>query len=282
MKKIGIFTVILFSVLSTGLFIYGFGSAINEVLDPSRVVEAPAEAGTGENEEDVQPERDEYSVFQVVALGDSLTRGIGDSRGLGYVGRLKQYLQETVDEQVSVSNLAVSGAETADLLEQLEKKGVQYMLEQADIIVMTIGGNDLNPGWDQLDQVDFAHYGENIGGLRGNAVKILEKIRAINQHAPIYWIGLYSPFEKISGLEESSSVVTEWNATLQKVLLEQDDRAYLIPMFDLFQHRTDELLYSDYFHPNSDGYEAITARLIQRLSVDGFGSNDDGKGGSSQ
>ncbi len=42
-----------------------------------------------------------------------------------------------------------------DLLKQIESNGAQYSIKQADVIVLTIGGNDLFPGWESLGKNRF-------------------------------------------------------------------------------------------------------------------------------
>ena len=45
-----------------------------------------------------------------------------------------------------------------DLLKQIESSGAQYSIKQADVIVLTIGGNDLFPGWESLGKIDLETY----------------------------------------------------------------------------------------------------------------------------
>ncbi len=39
-------------------------------------------------------EKKKTGMLQIVSLGDSLTRGVGDKEGIGYVGRMKEDLQK--------------------------------------------------------------------------------------------------------------------------------------------------------------------------------------------
>ena len=39
-----------------------------------------------------------------------------------------------------------------DLLKQIESNGAQYSIKQADVIVLTIGGNDLFPAGNRLER----------------------------------------------------------------------------------------------------------------------------------
>ena len=71
----------------------------------------------------------------LLVLGDSTGVGVGAERPEHTVaGRLAEYVGAT-----HVENYAVSGAETADLLEQIEKA----KLPRYDYILVHIGGNDI-------------------------------------------------------------------------------------------------------------------------------------------
>ena len=87
----------------------------------------------------------------VLALGDSLTRGTGDETGQGYVGIVTEQLkEELVPRGVTVYNLGINGQDSSQLLQQLGQKNIIRQVKEADIILMTIGGNDLFQGGDAL------------------------------------------------------------------------------------------------------------------------------------
>ena len=73
-----------------------------------------------------------------VALGDSITTGDG-------LAGSEQAFPEIVAEETGydLTNLAVSGATSQDLLETLSDDRASDAVEGADLITITIGGNDL-------------------------------------------------------------------------------------------------------------------------------------------
>ncbi|MCY9365775.1 GDSL-type esterase/lipase family protein, partial [Bacillus spizizenii] len=80
----------------------------------------------------------------IAAVGDSLTEGVGDPDGKGYVGKVADSIRS--DKQVKtvdVKNYAVKGNRSDDLLEKLKDKKVQKGIKDADYVFFTIGGNDL-------------------------------------------------------------------------------------------------------------------------------------------
>ncbi|MDJ1474638.1 SGNH/GDSL hydrolase family protein [Bacillus sp. LS15-K4] len=249
--------ILLITIASFCLFAYGFVSGVNDVLNPKA-------SNLIKKTDVVAKEKKKTGTLQIVSLGDSLTRGVGDKEGIGYIGRMKEDLQKDYKQKVALTNLAVSGAKMPDLLKQIESSGAQYSIKQADIIVLTIGGNDLFPGWESLGKIDLETYRPDTATFQNEAKKIIEEIRKLNTDSPIFWLGLYNPFEDVEDLKGSSNIVVDWNASLEKLAL-NDKNVYITPTFDLFQNRGKELLYSDHFHPNEVGYTYMADRLVQNV-----------------
>ena len=249
--------ILLITIASFCLFAYGFVSGVNDVLNPKA-------SSLIKKTDVVAKEKKKKGTLQVVSLGDSLTRGVGDKEGIGYIGRMKEDLQKDYKQKVALTNLAVSGAKMPDLLKQIESNGAQYSIKQADVIVLTIGGNDLFPGWESLGKIDLETYRPDTETFQNEAKKIIDEIRKLNTDSPIFWLGLYNPFEDVEDLKGSSNIVVDWNASLEKLAI-NNKNVYITPTFDLFQNRGKDLLYSDHFHPNEVGYTYMAERLVQNV-----------------
>ncbi len=250
--------ILLITIASFCLFAYGFVSGVNDVLNPKA-------SNLIKKTDVVAKEKRKTGTLQIVSLGDSLTRGVGDKEGIGYIGRVKEDLQKDYKQKVALTNLAVSGAKMPDLLKQMESSGAQYSIKQADVIVLTIGGNDLFPGWESLGKIDLETYRPDTETFQNEAKKIIEEIRKLNTDSPIFWLGLYNPFEDVEDLKGSSNIVVDWNASLEKLAI-NNKNVYITPTFDLFQNRGKDLLYSDHFHPNEVGYTYMADRLVQNVT----------------
>ncbi|MET7487768.1 SGNH/GDSL hydrolase family protein [Streptomyces sp. NPDC005538] len=77
-----------------------------------------------------------------VALGDSLTEGVGDPVGeawRGWAALLADGLAEQPEETVEFTNLAVSGAQSRDVLERQTPAGLAL---NPDVVSVVIGVND--------------------------------------------------------------------------------------------------------------------------------------------
>jgi lysophospholipase L1-like esterase len=201
----------------------------------------------------------------IVALGDSLTRGTGDEEGKGYIGYLIEELEERTSENLTLNNYSVKGYRSEQLLNQVKGETIQSQIKNADIILMTIGGNDLfqggqtlvNPDEESIDLVE-EQYLENLK-------ETLDLIKANNQHAIVFLVGLYNPFIDLDDASLTTTVVRDWNYSTNQ-LLDQYPNSVFVPTFDLFQLKVNDYLYSDKFHPNNKGYRLIAERVASLIT----------------
>ncbi|MGU3473915.1 GDSL-type esterase/lipase family protein [Paenibacillus sp. D51F] len=258
------------SLAATLLLGGGFVYAVQDMLGSGSGLSAPAKkpvlAETGGSFADA-------STIYVTALGDSLTKGIGDNTGEGYVKQVLKGLGEATGKPVQqINNLAVAGLTASELDEMLEKdQGMAYPIRQANLILLTIGGNDLfRTALAQAEDGNAADISvESVASRIPDAIasfkSVIGRIRAINPDATIAYIGLYNPFYDIPELKEGIVPVQKWNDEAFAVL-GKDPHAVLVPVLDLFQLHGSGYLSSDHFHPNHEGYVRISDRIIQSLS----------------
>lgn len=92
------------------------------------------------------PKYVEKENVKVVALGDSLTHGEGDeTNNGGYVGIIKNKIEHRYRQtQVTTVNYGVTGDRSDQILDRLtQQTQLRKDLQDADVITMTVGGNDL-------------------------------------------------------------------------------------------------------------------------------------------
>ena len=199
----------------------------------------------------------------VVALGDSMTRGAGDDAG-GYPERVAKILRKA-GRTVRVENLAVDGFRTGDLLRKLDEPGAKERVAAADLILLSISGNDLTralPGGPSAEGPDTAP--ALLARVEADVEKALSKIRAANPRAPVRLLGLYNPFSEAIGekrLARQALLVS--NSALERAALALEG-VLVVPVADLFDGRPDRLA-ADRFHPGPSGYDEIAARVASTL-----------------
>ncbi|UII54503.1 SGNH/GDSL hydrolase family protein [Cytobacillus spongiae] len=206
--------------------------------------------------------------FKIVAVGDSLTQGVGDSsdRG-GYVPYLEGYLKENKAVQATeFSNYGVKGNRTTQLLERLQKKEVKTDIQEADLVIMTIGGNDVmkvvRENFSSLELKDFEK--EKIA-YEKNLKKVLDSVRENNPNSVIVLVGLYNPFSQwFADVKEIDQIIEDWNETSTTILATYEN-TFFVEIDDLFKENGEAILFTDYFHPNDKGYELMAQRLYEKL-----------------
>jgi lysophospholipase L1-like esterase len=196
-----------------------------------------------------------------LVLGDSLGRGTGDQSGLGIGGRLVQDLRAEHRNVRPVVNLAVNGARTRDLLAQLQSRNVRTLIAQSNVIVISIGGNDL---WGTTDLRNGPLFDPEkvMESVLDRVAVIVTDVRAANPTARIFIIGLYNPLATVAAGGRLTPLVNRWNAKLLERFA-KDSNLTVVPTSDIFSHR--DRLSFDRFHPDDEGYALIARRIAESL-----------------
>lgn len=208
-------------------------------------------------------------VYKVVAIGDSLTKGVGSStKKDGYISFLRDLLEkEKGIKEAVISNFAVSGNRTFQLLSQLKEEEIQQAIRDADMVLMTIGGNDLmHVVRENFSGLMLEHFAREKEEYEKNFSALIRAIRKINDKAAICMIGLYNPYhEYFSHIEEIDIIISEWNEASKRIL-EQHPNTFFVDISQTFEKHGDELLHEkDYFHPNDKGYKIIAEHVYSVL-----------------
>ncbi|MFD1955663.1 GDSL-type esterase/lipase family protein [Paenibacillus thailandensis] len=258
------------------LLLYGFGYAAFTLLYPSHMTHSsPAATPAGKQREPVYALAGAHEL-RVTAIGDSLTKGTGDASGEGFVKQAIGKLQEETGKPVKlVNNLGIRGQRADQLAERIQTAGYRYAIKRANVIMLSIGGNDLfaaaresMKGNGSRDSAVSASIPDRLPeGLDGLG-RVLKAIHELNPDAQVVYIGLYNPFYDVERLRAGSMRVTEWNAEAYR-MLSQYENMQMIPVFDLFEGNIGSYLSSDHFHPNHEGYGRIAERIVQSLNAEG-------------
>ena len=82
--------------------------------------------------------------YQYTAIGDSLTTGFGALPGNGFVPVYRRMAEGRLRSNVASTNLGVNGLTTSELEQRLRGSAMtREAIRAADIITLSIGGNDL-------------------------------------------------------------------------------------------------------------------------------------------
>ncbi|MEH7305097.1 SGNH/GDSL hydrolase family protein [Neobacillus drentensis] len=204
----------------------------------------------------------------VLSAGDSLTQGVGDSNNSGgYLPYLETMLEkEKGIKEVDFYNYGVKGNRTTQLLKRLKTAEMKGALQEADLVILTIGGNDImKVVKDNIENLQLSTFTAEKELYQKHLTQIFDLIHQENPHAQVVLVGLYNPFSKwFSEIKELDEIVADWNKAGQAVTANYAN-AYFVEVEDMFLNANENLLYTDNFHPNDKGYELIAQRLNQTL-----------------
>lgn len=257
-----------FASLLCLLWLVGIGMTFQHYFfKGATVVNQPVEVEEVDTDKETKTEITKTG-HHIVALGDSLTVGAGDAEGKGYVGNIVDQLNERTNEEVTLKNFAINGLTSEGLVNVMQQEEVQQELKKADIVLLTIGGNDLFRGGETLVNLNL----EEITGIEKtflqNLTKIVTEIRELNSEATIYFSGLYHPFTHLPNADLTTKVILDWNHHTA-LNIAKFERTLFVPMFDMFQFNLNSYLSEDRFHPSTEGYQQMANRIAALITWDG-------------
>ncbi|MBP3950705.1 SGNH/GDSL hydrolase family protein [Bacillus suaedae] len=205
---------------------------------------------------------------KIVAIGDSLTQGVGDETEKGgYVGILNHTFEDN-NINIEIENIGKRGNRSDQLLKRLEKEEIAASIKEADTVLITIGANDIM----KIVKSNFTNltlepFQKELPNYVVRLTAILDRINGLNPDAQIYLIGFYNPFERyFSDIYQLQIILNDWN-TAGKSLTEEYANVHFIPTQDLFLNGDIDLLADDQFHPNTSGYKLIAKRVLEHLEI---------------
>jgi len=214
----------------------------------------------------------QHKEIRITAVGDSLTQGVGDetSEG-GYVGIIQDMFQSGIQQQnIVIENFGKRGNRTDQLLNRLNDEAEEELhesLETADIVLITIGANDIMEVFKQnILDITLEPFLEEQASYEQRLRNILMTIINNNEQAKIYLLGIYNPFAQyFEDIEELELIVNDWN-TISEEMTHSFEQTTFIPIKDIFESTDEHLFADDNFHPNNRGYELIAERVIDYLT----------------
>lgn len=229
----------------------------------------------------------EATPFNYVAIGDSLTEGVGDTTNQGgFVPLLTQSLTDTYDYQVTDSNYGVSGNTSKQILQRMQEKiDIQKSLAKADMMTLTVGGNDVMAVIRKnLTSLSVSSFTKPAKSYQKRLRQIIELARADNEDLPIFILGIYNPFYlNFPDMTEMQEIVDNWNDATESVT-EEYDNVYFVPINDELYKGingeegivstsgdqttviNDALFSGDHFHPNNIGYQIMSDVTMEKIS----------------
>ena len=169
----------------------------------------------------------EIRAREIVCFGDSLTYGTGAGKGMDYPSQLSRMIGKPI------INAGVSGDTTARALQRLER---DVLMKAPDLVLITLGGNDLKNG------VAKDHAFDNLRMIINSIHNTGAKVILGGIKFPIRDRGFGKAYQKLA----------------------DDTGAFLIP--NIFEGiMGNRQLMSDPIHPNEDGYKIMADKFYEAI-----------------
>lgn len=236
------------------------------------------------------PNKNNKEIVKYVAIGDSLTEGVGDSTSAGgFIPIVARDIQEKFRlNAVEIENFGKNGDRSDQILKRIKKsEDIQKQLGEADMITLTVGGNDLMKVIKgDVFNLTIKSFDKPLVSYQKQMTALLDEIRSYNEEAPVYVLGIYNPFYLyFPEITEMQQIVTNWNTGTETVVNEQKNM-YFIPINDLLYKGVDgdvgitgseedsletgdvvnnAIYEEDHFHPNNLGYQLMANAVRQKM-----------------
>lgn len=222
-----------------------------------------------------------------VAIGDSLTQGVGDTTDQGgFVPILAQALESKYGYTVHSENYGISGNTSAQILSRMKKQTkIQTALKKADLMTLTVGGNDVMAVIRKnLTKLSVNSFKQPAKAYQKRLCSIIEVARQDKSTLPIYVLGIYNPFYlNFPDMTQMQEVIDNWNTATEEVVKEYQN-VYFVPINDALYKGidgkegivqtsgtqtnvlNDALFEGDHFHPNNIGYQIMSDQVMEKIS----------------
>ncbi len=213
------------------------------------------------------------SKLSYVVLGDSIGVGSGIvNSGEACYGKIVANTNGYI-----YSNYAVDGATTSDLLRRINEERVAGAIKSADIINISIGGNNFiksNLFW-LLMTIPFGNMNkvnQIIDGIKNDLEQIIPAIKKMNPDAVILLQTLYNPWKgkALEGIYQKG--VDALNSCYREYLADNPGAYELVDVCSAFASQSNDLIAIDTIHPNAEGNKLIAKVVLRKLYDLGLGT----------
>lgn len=202
-----------------------------------------------------------YPVLNYTALGDSITAGVGayvsSDFTKHYARMLQNYYRTSVKRKVNAKRRTTS----SELQQMLQSPPIQRDISHADLITITIGGNDLlqaNRGFERTR--DSAILENAVKQYEQHMKMIIATIESTKGYTQspylIQLIGLYNPYPEIP---YSAYWIHQFNQVLHSM---SSQHIQYVDLQSIFSYYGKDVLFLNHIHPNARGHYLIAQQLM--------------------
>lgn len=203
----------------------------------------------------------DYYLFYT-ALGDSISTGVGSLLAPGFARIYAKITEQYFGIKVLHKNIAQNGATTENLLKMVQSPSAQSFIRNAQIITISIGGNDikkagtlyLRTGNEDYLSSSFYKAIENIS----NTINVIVNLKSTDSSPyMIRILNVYNPTPNLLAVEQW---INRYNSFLTST---ETSNIQIVDIYSVFEENLGNFLFIDHIHPNYDGYRAIAYELFR-------------------
>lgn len=210
---------------------------------------------------------------KLVVLGDSIAYGTGLANSVpATYGKI---IADT--NGYEYANFSVPGHNTFNMLARLDVEEVAAGVAEADIVAISIGGNDFLTNdmtgimFESIVKKDFSRFDTITSDLYDNFCAIVDKINNLNENAVIMIQTIYNPQETY--LHETYAYATDLiNSKFYKYDEEHPGEIIIVDVASALNGDYDNFA-ADAIHPSVKGNELIAQAYVDVLKEQGLGEN---------
>ncbi|MGG3449167.1 S-layer homology domain-containing protein [Domibacillus aminovorans] len=141
-----------------------------------------------------------------VALGDSIAAGQTPNKtiGTGYTDMIKAGLSEQDALGSYTKEYATSGDVSGTLVEKLKRADVKAAVQQAELVTISIGANDLL-NLVKSGNLNLGTASATLDQIKTNLASSIRTIQSLNPNAKVYVFGYYFPYPHMEEGEQKSN-----------------------------------------------------------------------------
>jgi len=203
-----------------------------------------------------------------VVLGDSIAAGsnmLFKSRAYAWIVARKMGWE--------LNNYALGGSTSEDMLRQLkEDQTVRRSIGEADVIAVSVGGNDFLRAEELTTLITEGLLGDHrrgkqvVDNFRSVFDDIAAELRALNPDARLIMQTLYNPAFSLPSLYTAYDAVSVGiNKVIYNYLDKQPDAYEVADVYGAFQGKNG-LIFFDMTHPSAAGHKMVAAVLLDTIN----------------
>lgn len=214
----------------------------------------------------------------LVVCGDSIAQGYGiknpDDASYGKI------LADTLG--YTYKNFGHDGDRSTDLLEKINgnKKGIADAIKKADLIIISIGGNDfIKPKTELPARILPAAIGitDNVDAVQkefeANFAEIISRVKKLNSRADLIVQTVYNGHSGLIGWAYNLAT-SRINSSVNAYLNENPGAYILVDTVPVFENHR-EYIAVDTLHPSALGNVAIAQVILDTLYEEGIADTDE-------